>query len=62
MNGAELRAERLALGITQRQLALMLGVHVNTVACWERGDKVIGNSHMVRLALQQIKERRQTRT
>ncbi len=58
MTGAALRAERMALGITQRQLALVLGMHPNTVACWEREAKTIGNPTMVRLALQQIRERR----
>jgi len=58
VTGADLRAARLALGITQRQLALVLGVHPNTVACWERGDKPIGKPDMVRLSLQQIRDRR----
>lgn len=54
MNGDDLKRERLALGVTQRQLALALGIHPNTVACWERGDKPIGNPTMVRLALVQV--------
>lgn len=60
MTGDDLKRERLALGVTQRQLALALGVHPNTIACWERGDKPIGKPDMVRLALQQIKDRRAT--
>ncbi len=59
MTGAELKSERRKLGLSQAQLALALGVHANTVACWERGDKAIGNPRMVRLAFQQIKDRRE---
>jgi transcriptional regulator with XRE-family HTH domain len=58
MSPEALRSERLALGITQRQLALVLGVHPNTVACWERGDKPIGKPEMVRMSLQIIRDRR----
>jgi transcriptional regulator with XRE-family HTH domain len=57
MTGAELRSARLALGITQRQLARVLGVHPNTLACWERGSKPIGNPEMLRMALAQIGRR-----
>jgi transcriptional regulator with XRE-family HTH domain len=53
-----LRATRVALGLTQRQLALVLGVHANTVACWERGDKPIGNPTMVAATLRDVEARR----
>lgn len=54
MTGAELRRARLAMGMTQRQLALVLGVHVNTVACWERGDKTMGHSDLIQHAIMSI--------
>jgi transcriptional regulator with XRE-family HTH domain len=34
----QLRAARVAAGLTRRQLAARLGVHPGTVAEWERGD------------------------
>lgn len=60
MTGDELRAMRRELGLSQAQLALIVGVHPNTVACWEREDKPIGNPEMLRLAMQQVRERRST--
>jgi transcriptional regulator with XRE-family HTH domain len=33
-----LRKRRLALSMTQRQLAVAMGVHWNSVARWERGE------------------------
>lgn len=41
MTGAALRALRLTLGLTQCQLADALGMHPNTVARMERGEKPI---------------------
>ncbi|HEV7664709.1 MAG TPA: LuxR C-terminal-related transcriptional regulator [Chloroflexota bacterium] len=38
LSAAELRVRRLALGLTQAQLAGRLGVRANTVARWERGE------------------------
>jgi transcriptional regulator with XRE-family HTH domain len=35
---ARLKAARIAAGLTRRQLATRLGVHLATVAKWERGD------------------------
>lgn len=43
MKPAELRAVRESHGWTQSQLADALGMHVNTVACMERGDKPISS-------------------
>lgn len=37
MEGSELKEKRLALGLTQAQLAEILEVKPNTVARWERG-------------------------
>ena len=41
MTRTDLRATRAALGFTQQQLADAIGMHPNTVACMERGDKPI---------------------
>lgn len=41
MRPDELRATRDRLGLTQSQIADALGMHVNTVACMERGEKPI---------------------
>jgi transcriptional regulator with XRE-family HTH domain len=37
MEGEELKEKRIALGLTQAQLAEILDVKPNTVARWERG-------------------------
>jgi len=37
MTPAELKAKRAALGLSQGQLARVLGVHRQTVSKWERG-------------------------
>ena len=34
----QLKAARIAAGLSRRQLAVQLGVHPGTVAEWERGD------------------------
>lgn len=41
MTGAELRAARARLGLTQAALAKKLHVAPNTVARWERGERAI---------------------
>lgn len=41
LEGVELLARRNALGLTQAALANRLGMHPNTVACMERGEKPI---------------------
>lgn len=38
MTGAELRALRRAAGLTQRELAAIVGLHRNTLARLERGE------------------------
>jgi transcriptional regulator with XRE-family HTH domain len=52
MKPADLRALRESLGLTQSALADALGMHVNTVACMERGDKPI--SERTRAALDMV--------
>jgi transcriptional regulator with XRE-family HTH domain len=41
MNADTLRATRTALGLTQSAFADAIGMHVNTIACMERGEKPI---------------------
>lgn len=37
--GSQLRAMRLALGLTQREVGELVGRTTNTVARWERGER-----------------------
>lgn len=41
MNPLELRAHRLALGLNQATLSVMIGVKQNTVSRWEKGTAPI---------------------
>jgi transcriptional regulator with XRE-family HTH domain len=41
MTGKQLRERRKAMGLTQEQLADILGVSPNTIARWERGEMKI---------------------
>ena len=52
---SELRARRRALGLTQVQLAAVLGVAGNTVARWERGERPVGTPGVVRPALERAR-------
>jgi transcriptional regulator with XRE-family HTH domain len=51
MTGAELRRLRRRLGLTQRELAELVGVHANSIARQERGELGIKESlaRLVRL-------------
>lgn len=51
LDGRALREHRAALGMTQAELAVQLGVAPNTVARWERGERRIEHPRLVRLAL-----------
>lgn len=51
---AELRARRLALGLSQPQLAKQLGVSTNTVWRWESGEMRIAAPRMLALALERL--------
>jgi transcriptional regulator with XRE-family HTH domain len=48
---ADLRTFRESLGLTQSQLADALGMHVNTVACMERGEKPISGRTVAALEM-----------
>jgi transcriptional regulator with XRE-family HTH domain len=56
MTGDELRKVREALGMTQEQLAIALGVAPNTVARWERSERAI--PPYLSLALQTVERER----
>jgi len=52
MEGEELKEKRIALGLTQVQLAEILGVKPNTVARWERG--LLAVPRTVELAMETV--------
>lgn len=52
MTPSELRSWRIAHGLTQAQLAVLLGVGTTTAARWEQG--IVPISRPVALALQTI--------
>lgn len=52
MESDELKAKRVALGLTQAQLAEILEVKPNTVARWERG--VLAVPRTVELAMETV--------
>jgi len=55
LSGAELRARRIALDLTQSELAEALEVSTNTVARWERDE--VGVPGMTDLALKTLESR-----
>ena len=57
MTGKRFKQIRLTLGLTQKQLATLLGVWENTVAHWDRGDKPIPGP--VELAMKLLLEKKQ---
>jgi transcriptional regulator with XRE-family HTH domain len=59
MEGEALKEKRLALGLTQVQLAQILDVKPNTVARWERG--LLSVPRTVELAMETV-ERMQKRS
>jgi len=54
MQGPELRRRRLALGLSQAELATELEVTKNTVARWERDEVAIRHPGMLRACLEDI--------
>ena len=57
MTPADLRAARLALGITQRELARRLDVSKDVLNRWERGRNTIQHPAILRLALERLGEK-----
>jgi|GEM_PF-801565 len=57
----ELKSRRLALGLTQRQLASAIEVSPNTVARWERGELAIDRPNVLRFILNEMQRDRAAR-
>lgn len=57
MTPAELRRRRKALGLTQKQLAAVLGRHVITVSKWEAEMQPIDAPETLALALETLERR-----
>jgi transcriptional regulator with XRE-family HTH domain len=57
MTGKRFKQIRLELGLTQKQLAKLLGVWTNTVALWDRGEKSIPGP--VELAMKLLLEKKE---
>ena len=55
MAGEWVRERRVEMGMTQRDLAGELGVSVNTLARWERGEVEVAHPRMLSLALDAIR-------
>lgn len=55
MSETWLRKRRLAMGMTQRDLAGELGVSLNTLARWERGELEVQHPQMLSLALDAVR-------
>ena len=60
MTGEEVRAMRRRLGLTQIELAELVGVAPNSVARWERGEMAVRESaaRLMRLLAQRRPKRR----
>ena len=54
MNAKELKRRRLAINLTQAELAKALGVTVTAIGMWERGERTPATPQMLNLALCQI--------
>src|SRR4029079_6773326 len=57
INGAEIKRQREALGLSQTQLGRCLAVAPNTIARWERGELKIEHPRMLSLALNALSQR-----
>jgi transcriptional regulator with XRE-family HTH domain len=62
MTADEIRAQRMALNLTQEELGSKLGVSGNTVARWERGEVVPESTKMLELAFEGLMAREILRT
>lgn len=54
ITGAQIRARRQQMGLTQKQLGAELNVASNTIARWERDELQPENPRMLELALEQL--------
>jgi transcriptional regulator with XRE-family HTH domain len=58
ITGEELRARRLALGMTMQALAEALGIHWTTISRWERGRLEIENPNLLARAMRDLERNR----
>jgi transcriptional regulator with XRE-family HTH domain len=56
VTGADLRAKRHLLGMSQAALATALGVTANTVARWERGTMKIARPELLEMSMKNLAE------
>ena len=56
VDGSELRNRRLALGLSQKQLAWLLGVSPETVSAWERRATAIQHPTVLHLAMAMVEQ------
>jgi transcriptional regulator with XRE-family HTH domain len=56
MDSKELRQRRESLGLTQGELAKLLGVSLNTVSRWELGSMKIRSPGAIALALSHLEK------
>lgn len=54
MTGADLRAARSRLGLSQAALGKALDVPTNTIARWERGELAIQQPTVLQLAIEHL--------
>lgn len=63
MTGDDVQRIRKRLGVTQRELAVLVGVAPNSVARWERGEMAVRESAARLMALlAKQKQQKQRRT
>ena len=62
LTGADIYRYRLELGLSQRELAERLGLHVLTISRWERGIVVPAHPETIRLALESLHSEMNRRT
>jgi DNA-binding XRE family transcriptional regulator len=56
VTGADLRAKRHLLGMSQAAFATALGVSANTVARWERGQMKIARPELLEMSMKNLAE------
>jgi len=57
LTGEQLRQWRIAHGLTQSQLAQLLGVQRNTVTRWEIGERTPPPGNVLDLAIEALEKR-----
>ena len=62
IDGANLKRDREALGLSQAELGRKLSVSSNTIARWERGELRIEHPAMLQLAITALRDKGSQRT